>query len=393
MPLLEQHAPNLWALLTENPEWLRAITLPNGKIGALPMIQAVSTQNIMWINQDWLTALNLEIPTDMASLREVLIAFRDRDPNGNYKADEIPMLFLGPWELKMFSHAYGVVVNDYNLYLDQSGKVCFWPLEDSFVTFLEDVHGLYADKLLDPDGFSVSDSLRLVTEDDATNTYGAFFAPTPLNLLPYNLTGSYVLLEPLVYEGQQIYRDLFGPLRRGTFAITSACSDPAAVLSWVDTLYTEEGAIEAMAGTKDVHYTVDGQGYWHWSQGDMEQLMLTSGSLSIVDTGEMPILFPKAFNNSFGEEGVRRITLEADRLTPFLHQPFPYYTLTPEQRQQVNPLQQELGRYVDVSIGQFVTGEVPINETTIAEFRAGLIQRGADEMIAFWHGVADTITP
>ena len=35
-PLLEENAPHLWALLTENPEWMEAITLPNGKIGALP---------------------------------------------------------------------------------------------------------------------------------------------------------------------------------------------------------------------------------------------------------------------------------------------------------------------------------------------------------------------
>ena len=38
-PLLEENAPNLWALLQQNPEWLKAITLPSGKIGALPSIQ------------------------------------------------------------------------------------------------------------------------------------------------------------------------------------------------------------------------------------------------------------------------------------------------------------------------------------------------------------------
>ena len=31
LPLLEEHAPNLWKLLSENPDWLKAITLPNGK--------------------------------------------------------------------------------------------------------------------------------------------------------------------------------------------------------------------------------------------------------------------------------------------------------------------------------------------------------------------------
>ena len=50
LPLLEENAPNLWAVLQENPDWLKAITLPNGKVGALPFINTLPTQNAMWIN-------------------------------------------------------------------------------------------------------------------------------------------------------------------------------------------------------------------------------------------------------------------------------------------------------------------------------------------------------
>lgn len=51
-PLLEENAPHLWALLTENPDWMEAITLPNGKIGALPAIHSASTQDVLWIQPD-----------------------------------------------------------------------------------------------------------------------------------------------------------------------------------------------------------------------------------------------------------------------------------------------------------------------------------------------------
>ena len=50
-PLLEENAPNLWALLEAHPDWREAITLPNGKIAALPAIQELAPQNAMWINQ------------------------------------------------------------------------------------------------------------------------------------------------------------------------------------------------------------------------------------------------------------------------------------------------------------------------------------------------------
>ena len=55
-------------------------------------------QNTTRINKAWLDKLGLKTPTTTAELRDVLIAFRDRDPNGNGKNDEIPVLaHTGGW--------------------------------------------------------------------------------------------------------------------------------------------------------------------------------------------------------------------------------------------------------------------------------------------------------
>lgn len=394
LPLLPENAPNLWALLQENPDWLAAITLPSGKVGALPMIQTLTTQNAMWINQKWLEDLHLDKPTDMESLVKVLRAFKERDPNQNGKSDEVPFLFIGPWELKFFSHAYGVVVNDYNLYLDDAGQVHYWPMEDSFAQFLTDMRALYAEGLLDPNGFDTADSLRLVSDEKAAVTYGAFLAPTPLYLLPLSTSQNYVLLEPLTAaDGTRVYRDLNGQISRGTFAITSACADPAALLRWVDVLYTEEGAIEAMVGKEGDYWDYAADGTWNWHEDDETMYRLSSGSVSITDTGEMPLLFPKTFNASFGDEAVSHITAQCDVLTPYLRMAFPYYTLTAEQRAQINPLQMALGRCVDIAIANFVLGETPINDETLAQFRQELSQLGAAEMTALWQTVADSLHP
>ncbi|MBQ3071659.1 MAG: extracellular solute-binding protein, partial [Oscillospiraceae bacterium] len=45
-----------------------------------------------WINREWLEKLGLEKPTTIEELYDVLIAFRDKDPNGNGKKDEIPLV-------------------------------------------------------------------------------------------------------------------------------------------------------------------------------------------------------------------------------------------------------------------------------------------------------------
>ena len=391
LPLLAENAPNLWALLENNPDWLKAITLPNGKVGALPAIQSASTQDALWINKAWLDKLGLEAPTDMASLREVLNAFLTRDPNGNGKRDEIPLAFLGPWELKFFSHAYGVVANDYNIYLDAGGKVRYWPDEDSFFELVETLKGMYADKLLDQNGFRTADTLRRVTDDKATLCYGAFFAPTPVSLVTFTMASDYVVLEPFAFEGRQVYRDLFGPITRGTFSITSACADPAALLRWVDILYTEEGAVEAMLGKEGDSYVVDEEGYWQWKGGMESMSTATLNELSVYDTGEMPWLFPQAFYNRYAEESVRRISQELERLASYITQPFPTYTLTAEQSAEAVRLQSQLGPYVDEGLARFVMGQTELNEETIAAFREGLRERGMDEMIAFWQSVADDL--
>lgn len=390
-PLLEENAPNLWALLKEHPDWLQAITLPNGKIGALPTLQALAPQAPIWINQAWLDKLKLDMPTDLESLREVLAAFRDRDPNGNGKKDEIPLGFLGPWELKLLSHAYGVAVNDYNIYLDEDGQVHYWPLEDSFIQLAQTLRSFYQEGLIDPNGFQTTDSLRRLTDDDSPVTYGAFFAPTPMNLLTTTMSKNYVAMDPLVYEGRQVYRDLVGQVTRGTFAITSACPDPAALLRWVDVLYTEEGATEAMMGIAGEDYVVSDSGKWNWKGGVENMDLATFNQLSIYDTGSMPWLFPQDFYENYTDTELIRLNNELKRFSQYVQKPFPDVCLTPEQRTEALRLQNQLGEYVDVSLARFVLGELPLDEEGIAAFRAGLESRGAADMTAFWQTIADEL--
>ena len=385
-PLLEENAPNLWALLEAHPDWREAITLPSGKIVALPAIQELAPQNAMWINQTWLERLGLEAPTDWESLREVLTAFRDRDPNGNGKRDEIPFAFLGPWELKFFSHAWGVAANDYNIYLDEAGQVHYWPAEESFWEMALALREFYQEGLLDPDGFITADALRRITDEDAEAVYGVFFAPTPVNLVPYDMSVDYALLEPLVFEGNQVYRDLCGEVTRGTFAITSACEDPAALLAWVDVLYTEEGAIAALAGTEGEDYVVGEDGSWTWKGGLEAMTASTLSELSVYDTGDMPWLFPDAFYDRYDEDNVQRVNGELRKLNACVVEPFPVYTLTEEESARALELQSQLGPYVDETLARVVLGELDADEAQT--FVEGLEERGMQEMIDLWQSVA-----
>ena len=387
MPLLEENAPHLWSLLTEYPQWMEAITLPNGKIGALPAINQMPAQNAMWINKRWLDELKLDIPIDAQSLLTVLRAFQTLDPNRNGQRDEVPLTFFGVWDLKFLSHAFGAVADDFNVYLDANGIVHYWPLEDSFVELLRYLHGIYQEKLIDQNGFFAAGAMQVSTGQNTPVRYGMFFGPNPLILLNHEESGQFVLLPPLRYEGKQIYRNLYGEIIRGTFAISSACVDPAALLRWVDVLYTEEGAIEAMAGIEGVDYFLNDDGSWIWEGGLDNLSMDRINDITLYSTGNMPWLFPIDFHNRFGEDGVRRISDELQKLRLYLKTPVPFPSLTPEERERVMSMQDELGVFVDEGFARFVLGQDTLTDEGVELFRQGLLERGASEMIVFWQDI------
>ena len=147
-PYLAEYAPHLQALLDAHPEWVRAISLPDGAIAALPQINMIPTNNVIWINSTWVNRLKMEMPTTADQFLEVLRAFKTQDPNRNGKSDEIPVTFTGLWDLKFLAHAFGVIPNDYGVEA-VDGKVVFDYTTDAYREFLSFLHTAYAEGLLE----------------------------------------------------------------------------------------------------------------------------------------------------------------------------------------------------------------------------------------------------
>ena len=105
-PLIEQYASNIQAMFEEVPETEILCTTKEGKIFGTPKYQSVwpATNGTMYINQVWLDNVGMEMPTTWDELKEVLIAFKEQDANGNGDPnDEIPMDFNGG-----FNSCYGL---------------------------------------------------------------------------------------------------------------------------------------------------------------------------------------------------------------------------------------------------------------------------------------------
>jgi len=383
-PLLEENAPNLWTLLQAHPEWEKAITLPGGAIVALPSINELQNNNAMWINKAWLDKLNLAVPTTAEELTEVLRAFHDSDPNYNGKQDEVPLTFIGMWDLKFLGHAFGIVTNDYGVRMNADGTVEEMLTSDNNRAFITWLRQLWAEGLLDENGFMSTDSLRQITDEDATIPYGMMFAATPLSVVPSASLKDFTTLMPLIYEGKQEYRDLTGDIVRGTFAITSACKDPAQMLQWVDFLYTEEGYRLAQAGTEGEHYIWNEDGTWTWLGDNQSVAMTILQEVTILEGGTMPGLCSIPFQMQY-EEPMTSAAIDAMiAFKQYAVQPYPLVYLTQEQENRIAEIWAEIGYEAEYMMANFVTGDIELNDNTWNAFCQTLNEKGLPEMVAIW---------
>lgn len=389
-PYLKEHAPNLWALLESNPEWMEAVTLPTGEIVALPAIDELQFNNMMWINKAWLERAGLAVPTTVEELTEVLRAFRDRDMNGNGKRkDETPLTFSSLWDLRFLAHAFGINANDYHVTMDENGKVTEVLTSDANRAFLTWLHQLWEEELLDNVGFSGLRDAGANTDEDATIVYGMMMSSTPAQLVPAAALKDYITLEPLVYEGKQVYRDLTGDVIRGTFAITSTCKDPAALVKWVDYLYTEEGFILAEAGVAGEEFAWNDDGSWLW-ETTSELLVNSVLPRATIRSGmSMPGYASLPFQQKIDDASTLHVVSNLLKIKAYDSLPYPLVYLTEEQQSRVDELIWNIGKYAEYRMVWFITGDVELNDETWAEFCQEVKRLGMDEMVEIWQTAAD----
>lgn len=389
-PYLAEHAPNLWALLEGNPEWMEAVTLPTGEIVALPAIDELQFNNAMWINVTWLAKAGLEVPTTAEELTNVLRAFRDRDLNGNGKrSDEVPLTFSSLWDLRFLGHAFGINANDYHVTMDESGKVSEVLTSDANRAFLTWLNQLWEEELLDETGFSGLRDLSVSTDDDSVPVYGVMLSSTPVALAPTDALKEYALLDPLVYEGKQVYRDLTGDVIRGTFAITSACEDPAALIKWVDYLYSLEGFILSEAGEEGEEFTWNDDGTWLWETTNDTLVSTVLPAVTLRSGISMPGYADVGFQQKIDDNSTLLVVNSLVRLKSFDSLPYPMVYLTEEQQARVDELILNIARYAEYQMVWFVTGDTELNDENWNTFCQTVKELGMDEMVSIWQTAAD----
>ncbi|WP_248927595.1 extracellular solute-binding protein [Paenibacillus hamazuiensis] len=148
--LIDKYGPNLKKNISKEA-WEFASVSKNGKIYGIPNVNATPNGNVMMVRKDWLDKLGMKAPKTIDEYIDMLRAFRDKDPNGNGKNDEIP--YSGREKLaftEAFFGAYDAIPVDWKF---ENGELVPNMIRPQMKTALATYRKLYEEKLLDNEVF------------------------------------------------------------------------------------------------------------------------------------------------------------------------------------------------------------------------------------------------
>ena len=416
--LIDKHAPNVQKMFGTEPWIKKVMTTPDGKIYGLPIINDDYHGKFgdkMYLNQAFLDNLGLERPKTTEELYQVLKAFKERDPNGNGKRDEIPLSGARTgWGLQF----PGYLANSFmylspttgSMYL-KNGKVEFGFRDLGYRDTLAYCNRLWANGLADPASFTQSSrDLTAVIEDPAAMRVGASLGNVWNHFVqnggPSGRFKLYRAMPPVT--GPNGFRTVQlnkYKIELNKFLITSASDNPAVAMKWADYFFTSEGAY-------NMEYGPEGVG---WRRGEPGEKSLNGQQAKFerfVAAGSKP-------NTNWGWRSFPRYQPMAERLgeltaadmfepakimtrltwltinhydigiSPPDDAQMPPVYMSPEDAKASATIAQDLNGYISEQTAAFITGRVDVN-TQWNAYLAELKKIGLDKYLAIQRKAYDS---
>lgn len=375
--MIPKYAPNFNKLMKENPDIKKSITTPDGHIYGLPMINNSVTgiwpMGPLWYNGEWMKNLGIkDVPKTTDELYTMLKRFRDEDPNKNGKKDEIPLSDLKMQNARPYlMAAFGLKEQGID---EVNGKVRYTPITENYKAYLEYMHKLYSEKLLDPDTFTQSDDQKKSKgKDDRLGLFQDYYS-----FFTTGRTQEQAMSDPMFMPLTSEYsKKAIVPgsprIGRTNFVITKNAASPAAALRWVDYFYSEEGASYINNGPEGIFWNYkkdkDGKKVKVYADGiNTENSEDKRGKISpdygitmpklqvdgpaIVEKVGDPAITP--FNTWVNKE-------TEEKMTPYAQVPYPLVYLTKEEQDKAASIANDLQTYVEQQEAKFITGVEPLS--------------------------------
>lgn len=275
----EETMPNLMKIVEKRPNLLAACTMPDGHIYGLPSISEMgftakddgenyyigAIPQFTAINTDWLEAVNMDMPTTVDELHDVLKAFKENDVNGNGDpSDEIPLSFIFPEKNGAWCAGIGTLLapfgcTDYQMdhRAIKDGKVYYQAASEEYKNAIAYYHDWFEEGLIDIEVFSQDSSQYIAKGNGEDPRLGVYVWWEIPEVVGQERAESYDYL-PILEGPDGTYKvnlNEMGTTGCDKFSVTRACKNPELLLKWVDQMYEPLNSMQAIYGPIGTYWT------------------------------------------------------------------------------------------------------------------------------------------
>lgn len=392
--LIESDCPNYAQLLEENPTLRKILTQTDGNIYTFPYVLADQFNYCFYVRQDWLDTLGLDAPVTLNDWYDMLVAFRDDDPNGNGEADEIPLIVESrrynqgcEAELSMFTAAWGIEEEFYTL---DGETVEFGAIDPRMKEALAWYNKLYSEKLLDQEYFvEDADTYEAKFNNDRVGAWTSYGSSADAES-DYAETVPHMKITPVVPPigpaGKSMTWQSNLPYKTNNAAITTSASDEAteAIMRIFNYMYSEEGILLTNFGEEGTTYELNADGAYVYTEeimNDPDESPL--GKLRKFGIGSWwPTIETDEFLNQLYGPNYQKAKeiYEAPGIIQFN---LGGLTFTDEENEAIAAKYTEIKTLIDESLDLFITGDKPLDE--FDEMVNKVKAMGIDELIQIYN--------
>lgn len=367
---------------------LECLTSADGNIYGLgEYIPEAGNQNALraWINQTWLDELGLDMPETTEDFYNVLKAFKEQDPNGNGKADEVPMTgspsgwYTNPIPYLMNAFIYCDPKNNY--FYAEDGQITPAFVQDEWKEGLAYVNRLVSEDLLSPASFTQDwNQVQTMAENEDAAVIGSVVAGIPPYTAGSDRYEDIDVLPPLTGPEGVCWATYFPTVPYPCWMITKDCENPELAFRIGEYGYDQEMSMIARYGEPGVDWDTNVEGLvcpYEESLGVKPGFRELNGSLrgnpqnSFWDQG-----YPqyRGMLSSMSVQGLAVDPETTDRFNIIMPKSVGFYKdrhpeeiitrylQTEEEMDELSMLRTDIDTYVKESMVRFATGEMPLTE-------------------------------
>lgn len=420
---IDQYSPTFKNIMASVPNLEAVLKMDDGNIYALPYVEKCThceVSNKMWVNKTWLDKLEIAVPTTTEDFYNMLVAFRDKDPNGNNLADEVPLIAATDgWNSSISGNLDNLSAYLYDpfvytqlpAYLD-NGKVKLSYLQDDWKDALKWLNKLYTEKLM------YAQSLVMTVEQ--ANTMLEFADPIVGAMtggVPYNVsTGTkrfldYVAIPPLQGPaGRLVTWGAYSQINPTSFVITNKCANPDIAFRWAAGMYEKNVAYQRTFGVEGVSWKILKPGETDKldpNSGDPAEVAIFTDNVGWGDKqnycwrhigvrcdtpdfkdNRYPLLLPGTYETDLESRLTGDSVNNYNPFRPDISVVLPPLVYSEQQAADLANIDAVVKSYRDEMNARFITGDANI-DTEWDNYIKEMSVKGADKLIQIYQGAYD----